>query len=127
MSLASHHCAEMSMTLVILESGSTLFQDGCRVAFLGPSRKSWTCMLFGIGLSVSTIQVVLARPLQRFSIFQCGDLGWEHGSPVSVSVAVFSGSMCRVHPSCCNGACSLNLGDVHCWSVGTRWRLALLQ
>lgn len=60
------------------------------------------CTRFGVGLSVSTIQVMLARPLQRFSIFWGRDLSWEHGSPfsgtsiLSVSMAVFLGA-CAVY------------------------------
>lgn len=115
-SVGPHHCAEMSRTLVISESGSNLLQDGCQFSgFL-----EFLCMLFGIGLSVSTIQVVVARPLERFSVFQCGDLGWKHGSPFSgasvfpVNMAVFLGSVCCVRPSYRDTGCFLNLGDVHC-------------
>lgn len=40
-------------------------------------------------------------------------------------MAVFLGSMCCVHPGCCERVFFLNLRNLHSWSVGPRWRLAL--
>lgn len=102
--MGPHHCAEMSVALVISESG-------------GPISGWWSLFCVfqvpGVGLSVSTTQVVLARPLQRFSIFRHRDLGWEHGSPfsgtniLSVSMAVFLGACAVYTLAAVRGAVSL--------------------